>query len=83
MKKKILSLALALAVCLGLSVPALAAEPADLPFTDIAADSPYRDAIAWAVEQGITTGTSETTFSPSNLCTRGQIVTFLYRYNNL
>lgn len=39
-KKKILSLALALAVCLGLSVPALAAEPADLPFTGIAADSP-------------------------------------------
>lgn len=44
---------------------------------------PYRDAIAWAVEQGITNGTSETTFSPSNLCTRGQIVTFLHRYNNL
>jgi len=35
------------------------------------------------VEQGITNGTSETTFSPSNLCTRGQIVTFLHRYNNL
>ncbi|MCI5690230.1 MAG: S-layer homology domain-containing protein [Clostridiales bacterium] len=33
----------------------------------------------WAVEKGITTGTSKTTFAPDNTCTRGQIVTFLYR----
>ncbi len=49
------------------------------PFTDVAADSYAKDAIQWAVEKGITKGTSETTFSPDAGCTRGQIVTFLYR----
>ena len=49
------------------------------PFTDVAADSYAKDAIQWAVEKGITKGTSETTFSPDNGCARGQIVTFLYR----
>ena len=37
------------------------------------------DAVAWAVENGVTNGTSATTFSPNNGCTRAQIVTFLYR----
>lgn len=46
MKKQVLSLALALGMCLSLSVPALAAESACLPFTGVAAGSPYRDAIA-------------------------------------
>lgn len=40
--------------------------------------NPY-DAVLWAVEQGITTGTSATTFSPDATVTRGQVVTFLYR----
>ncbi len=44
-------------------------------FTDV--DSP---AVTWAVEAGVTTGTSDTTFTPEQTCTRGQIVTFLYRY---
>lgn len=48
-------------------------------FADVAADSDYAQAVAWAVKNGITVGTSDTTFSPSNTCTRGQIVTFLYR----
>lgn len=49
-------------------------------FTDVTADSPYRDAIAWAVANRITMGTGDgTTFSPGASCTRGQIVTFLYR----
>ena len=48
-------------------------------FTDVAADSFCADAVAWAVENGVTNGTSATTFSPSNGCTRAQIVTFLYR----
>ena len=48
-------------------------------FWDTAYDSYYYNAVRWAVEQGITNGTSDTTFSPSNTCTRGQIVTFLYR----
>lgn len=53
-------------------------------FTDIGHDPdfPDRDAIGWAVAKGITNGTSPTTFSPETICTRGQIVTFLYRYEN-
>ena len=48
-------------------------------FSDVAADAYYRTAVAWAVEKGITNGTSGMTFSPDDTCTRGQIVTFLYR----
>ena len=48
-------------------------------FSDVAADAYYRAAVVWAVEKGITNGTSGTTFSPDDTCTRGQIVTFLYR----
>lgn len=54
---------------------------AEVSFTDIDREADYAGAVAWAVENGITTGTSETTFSPMNTCTRGQIVTFLYRAN--
>ncbi len=50
-------------------------------FDDVESDSLYFDAIAWAVEQGITTGTTKTTFSPDKTCTRAQIVTFLWRAN--
>ena len=49
------------------------------PFTDVAANAYYCKAVLWAVENGITTGTSATTFSPDAPCTRGQSVTFLYR----
>ena len=48
-------------------------------FADVAADATYASAVAWAVKEGITAGTSASTFSPDNTCTRGQIVTFLYR----
>ncbi len=49
-------------------------------FTDVPADGSERSkAIAWAVQQKITNGTSATTFSPDATCTRGQIVTLLYR----
>ena len=48
-------------------------------FADVAADAYYAKAVAWAVENGITKGTSETTFSPDETCTRAQGVTFLYR----
>lgn len=51
-------------------------------FTDIKSDSYYYKAVLWAVEQGITGGTSATTFSPKDSCTRGQVVTFLYRFIN-
>ena len=49
------------------------------PFTDVAADAYYADAVLWAAENGITGGTSATTFSPAANCTRAQIVTFLWR----
>ena len=48
-------------------------------FTDVPADSYYSGAVLWAVENGITNGTSDTTFSPGSPCTRSQIVTFLFR----
>ncbi|MDO4749402.1 MAG: S-layer homology domain-containing protein [Eubacteriales bacterium] len=51
-----------------------------IAFTDVPADAEYAQAVAWALEQGITNGTSATTFSPDDICTRGHIVTFLYRY---
>ena len=49
-----------------------------MPFDDVAADAYYHDAVLWAMEQGITTGTSDTTFSPDAICTRSQSMTFLY-----
>lgn len=48
-------------------------------FSDVSAGASYAQAVTWAVQQGITSGTSKTTFSPAATCTRGQIVTFLYR----
>ena len=48
------------------------------PFTDVASDAYFADAVKWAVAQKITAGTTDTTFSPDADCTRGQIVTFLY-----
>ena len=48
-------------------------------FTDVPAGADYAPAVAWAVDQGITSGTGEGAFSPDNTCTRGEIVTFLYR----
>ena len=48
-------------------------------FTDVATGAYYADAVDWAVEAGVTNGTSDTTFSSERTCTRGQIVTFLYR----
>lgn len=50
------------------------------PFTDVKTTSYNYDAILWAYDNRITTGTSDTTFSPGAYCTRAQIVTFLYRY---
>lgn len=48
-------------------------------FTDVPATASYAQAVAWGVANGVTAGTSDNTFSPDNTCTRGQIVTFLYR----
>ncbi len=49
------------------------------PFKDVQKDAYYYDAVLWAVEKGITTGTSANTFSPDAACTRGQVVTFMWR----
>ena len=54
-------------------------ETRTMPFTDIPAGSYYYDAVLWAVENGITKGTSNTTFSPNMTCSRAQIVAFLWR----
>lgn len=54
-------------------------ESTKMPFTDVAKGSYYYKAVLWAVEQGITSGTSANTFSPNTKCTRAQIVTFLWR----
>ena len=50
-----------------------------LAFTDVAATSPYYAGIEWAVDEGITNGTTATTFSPYQNCTRAQIITYLWR----
>ena len=56
-----------------------AAKSAVMPFADVKAGSYYYDAVLWAVENGITKGSSETMFSPDATCSRAQIVTFLWR----
>ena len=58
-----------------------AAKSKVMPFTDVPSGSYYYDAVLWAMEQGITKGTSDTAFSPNASCTRAQIVTFLWRAN--
>ena len=54
-------------------------ETRTMPFTDVPVGSYYYNAVLWAVENGITKGTSDTTFSPNMTCSRAQIVTFLWR----
>ena len=56
-----------------------APKPAAMPFADVPVGSYYYDAVLWAVENGITKGTSDTTFSPNMTCSRAQIVAFLWR----
>lgn len=50
-----------------------------MPFADVPADAYYTEAARWAVSRGITAGTGSSTFSPDEPCTRGQVVTFLWR----
>ena len=50
------------------------------PFRDVKPTDYYYDAVLWAVENGITTGMSATSFGPNSTCTRGQVVTFLFRF---
>lgn len=65
--------------------PTQTEKPKETPktaFVDVAKGKYYYDAVMWAAENGITGGTSATTFSPEDSCTRGQVVTFLYRFIN-
>lgn len=61
------------------SIPKLDPTSGGNPFTDVAEGTYYTDAVLWAVQNGITSGTSATTFSPNAGCTRAQVVTFLWR----
>ena len=54
-------------------------ESEENPFKDVSEDDYFYKAVLWAVEKGVTNGTSKTKFSPANTCTRAQVVTFLYR----
>ena len=54
-------------------------ESAENPFTDVAHGSFYEKPVLWAVVNGVTSGMSATSFGPSSICNRAQIVTFLYR----
>ena len=56
-----------------------AASITSVPFTDVDANAYYYEAMLWAYETGLTTGTTETTFEPAKLITRAEMVTFLYR----
>lgn len=75
MKKNLIALLLCMMVTLSVSAPAFASNQ----FTDVAKQDYFYEPTIWAVEQGITTGTSETTFSPDSTCTRGQVAAFLWR----
>ena len=54
-------------------------DTSNLPFTDVKPTDSYAQAVAWALDNGVTSGTSPTTFGPDLTCTRSQIVTFLYK----
>ena len=60
-------------------VPATGPDPASNPFTDVDSNRFYYEPVLWAVEQGITSGVDATHFRPERGCTRGQVVTFLWR----
>ena len=79
MKKRILSMVLTLCIALA-AYPVTIMAANTSAFLDISSNDYYADAVAWAVEKEITNGTSTTTFSPDNGCTRAQVVTFLWRY---
>lgn len=81
--KKLISCVLALVLALSLVPSAFAAEGASVDkFTDVPADAWYRDELAYALHNGYISGTSETTFAPDALVTRGQFVTILGRMVN-
>ena len=80
MKKRVISaISKCLAICLIVLTLPVSALATSTTFTDVSETAYYKEPVAWAVEKGITNGTSATTFSPDNTCTRAQILTFLWR----
>ena len=84
--KRLLSLLLAFGIILTLVPTTVFAAPTTSealeitnPFTDVADNAYYAGAVKWAVEKGVTSGTSATTFSPDDTCTKAHILTFLWR----
>ena len=75
MKRKLIAGMLAVLMLCALIPMGAAADT----FTDVPESADYYDAVEWAVSNSITNGTSATTFSPEIICTRGQVVTFLWR----
>lgn len=65
----------------GADTPSVPTEPSTLVFSDVSANDYFAEAVAWAVEKNITSGTSNTTFSPGATCNRAQILSFLWRAN--
>ena len=78
MKQRMKCLYLAVCLLWICATPGYAADAS--VFSDVSPKSPFYDAIGWAVQKNITKGTTETTFSPSQTCSRQQILTFLWRY---
>ena len=84
MTRQFLSVLLALSLCIMLfpmagAVSGSAEEAPAVAFTDVPADAYYAIPVQWAVQNQITAGTSDTTFSPEQTCTRGEIITFLWK----
>ncbi len=81
MKKRIVSFLLCLCMLISiLPIMASAATEAPTPaFLDVKEDAYYYEAVNWAVKNGVTNGTSRTTFSPDERCTNGEFITFLWR----
>ena len=80
MKKRLIALLLSL--CLLTGILPYSAIAADSPFTDVSTSAYYYNPVLWAVENGITAGLTATTFGPTAICNRAQVVTFLYRAYN-
>ena len=79
--KKLVSLLLALCLVFALGASAFAAKIPASGFSDVSRSAWYAEAVHWAADRGVTNGTSADKFSPDQTCTRAQIVTFLYRYD--
>ena len=75
MKKRCLSMILCVGLCLSLMATAVSAAG----FSDVKSSAYYAEPVSWAVSKNITGGTTATTFSPDNTCTRAHIITFLWR----